>query len=112
MDEAVSEWLSKRGRRSAATDSLEGMMIWRRIVLAGLFLISVLVLIGASGPFKALNQYDLSLVNPLEGSFGTGFTDKTLASTIGSIGVAHKALMLVPGTWMIANDLTIPANVE
>lgn len=47
-------------------------------------------------------------------SFGGGstYTDNTISKALSAIGTTNKvSLVLRPGTWAIANDLTIPSNV-
>jgi hypothetical protein len=70
------------------------------------------ILLGAAVPFQALNQQDLSLVNPLQVAPNGGLNDSTLQKAINAIGTTNQTLMLTPGTWTIANDVTIPANVH
>ncbi len=63
---------------------------------------------GATVP--SLNYEKISLVNPLT-TTATLLNDTTLASVIGIIGSARKDILITPGTWTIANNLTVPANM-
>ena len=87
---------------------------WRRLValLMGLWLGS---LGGAADIFAQdrhpLMREDLGYVHAH--AFGDETqTDATITAALASIGASVKTLMLTPGTWTIANDLTIPANVD
>jgi hypothetical protein len=69
-------------------------------------------LLGATVPFQALNRQDLNIVSPLQVAPGGGLNDNTLQNAINAMGTANQTLMVTPGTWTIANDMTIPANVH
>ncbi len=49
-------------------------------------------------------------VNALRHGDGT-FSDETIAAAIDSIGGETTTLLLVPGTWIIDDDLTVPSNI-
>ena len=44
-------------------------------------------------------------------AYGSAFNDTTLTAAIAAIAANNQTLLIVPGTWSIAGDLTIPANV-
>lgn len=67
------------------------------------------LLLGAAVTRTNLAREDLSLVNALD--FGSALTDATLTLALNNIGSANRALMITPGTWTIATNLTTPANV-
>jgi hypothetical protein len=83
-------------------------------VIRRYLLICWLILCGGvsvqAATFQALNFENLSLVNPIT-TTATPLNDTTLNSVIGAIGSARKDILITPGTWTIANNLTIPANV-
>jgi hypothetical protein len=57
--------------------------------------------------------YDNYYIDALgEYGSGTAYTQSTIEAALTAIGTTNKATMLLrPGTWVIANDLTIPANI-
>jgi len=57
----------------------------------------------------SLLREDISVYNPL--ADGSALNDTTLSAAITSIGSDSRTLMLTPGTWTIANNLIVPANV-
>jgi hypothetical protein len=60
-----------------------------------------------------LNKFDWVGVDVLQ-KFGGGvsYTDTTITSALGTVGAVNDvALWIAPGTWTIADDLTITANV-
>jgi hypothetical protein len=76
------------------------------ILLSGI--IAAAVLTGATVPPST--QEPLNLVNPL--SYGSAFTDATLAAAVRKIGANAQTLIVPPGTWQIQDDLTIPAHIH
>lgn len=44
-------------------------------------------------------------------SYGVTFDDVTLGLAIAAIGANNRTLVIPPGVWSIANDLTIPTNI-
>ena len=42
---------------------------------------------------------------------GSSFTRTSINSAINTIGAANRCIVLRPGTWVIDDDLTIPANI-
>lgn len=52
---------------------------------------------------------DFGYINPY--NYALARTDVTLQLALDAIGVSNVALLLMPGAWSIANDLTIPENV-
>jgi hypothetical protein len=65
---------------------------------------------GAGATVGSLHDESLRLVNPLT-TTATPLNDATLASVIGTIGSARKDVLITLGTWTIADNLTVPANV-
>jgi hypothetical protein len=45
-------------------------------------------------------------------SLGTALTDATIGAALSLIGSSRRTLLIGPGAWTIANNLTIPANVR
>ena len=79
----------------------------RLVALIGVLSLSILLL-GAAVTRHSLTREDLNLVNPLD--FASALTDATLTLAINDIGSNNRALMITPGTWTIAANLTIPAS--
>jgi hypothetical protein len=75
-----------------------------------LFFLSWPLPLGAGATVGSLHDEHLSLVNPLT-TTATPLNDTTLASVIGAIGSARKDILITPGTWTIADNLTVPANM-
>ena len=84
----------------------------RRSLAVVLLALTLLLLIAGTTSFKGLNREDLSLINPLEGPYGTALNHATLSAALTSMGASPKTLLVPPGTWTIGADLTIPANVH
>jgi hypothetical protein len=85
--------------------------IHRSLILWTLLSLLCVTMTGAGTGGRVLNRDDLSLVNPLDGSFGSALNSTTLTAAINAIGSDRKILMITPGTWTISTNLTIPENV-
>ena len=60
-----------------------------------------------------LTREDLNLIHPLGVSgCGPALNDTTLECVITSLGSHARTLLITPGTWTIANNRTVPANVR
>lgn len=45
-------------------------------------------------------------------SYGTAYNSTTINAAITAIGSAQSALLLAPGSWIMNDDITVPANVS
>lgn len=80
-------------------------------------LLSLLLLLPSLSYSQALDRAHINYINPLE--YGSGCTDATLNAALTAIGSAQATLMVtktdrakVACTWILANNVTVPANVK
>src|SRR5215471_19438346 len=97
--------ISKKG------PDMEGVMAFRSWILAGLLLVSVLLLMAQTTQKHTLMQEDVGLYNAALSAPHT-LTSATLAQAITDLGSATRTLWLTNGTWALTTNHTIPANLH
>jgi hypothetical protein len=83
------------------------MIDWKKLA----FVMALAVMMIAAVSRIELVRQDLSLIHPIAEGYGRALNDTTLTAALTAISSAPKTIMLTPGNWTIANNLTIPANV-
>jgi hypothetical protein len=83
----------------------------RLLVIGGLIGITFGLFLGGTR-LHFVSHEDLNFVHPLNVTPGGPYNDATLQAAIKAIGSGQQTLIIPPGTWTIANPLTIPANVH
>jgi hypothetical protein len=83
----------------------------RVLVVGGLIGITFGLFLGGTR-LHFLSHEDLNFIHPLNVTPNGPYSDATLQAAIKVIGSAPQTLIIPPGTWTIANPLTIPTNVH
>lgn len=85
------------------------MVVRSRLAMVLVILALSVVVFAGTVTRHALMREDLSLVNPLDS--GSALNDTTLSAAATSIGALNRCLVITPGTWTIAANLTFASNV-
>lgn len=54
---------------------------------------------------------DSNVVHAIEDGYGTTFNSTTIQAAVTALGATKSSILLTPGTWTIASNLTVPDNI-